>query len=122
NIVFAGEPGRQSLLNPLLTKLGVSIMPGTLLEASENFELDLIQASFTPKALDYGFGFFDKAIVTFPGASGLELKDSGDFHIDTLLVTNKLTSWTKQGEFDLKVDKVIFDSLNETKESVPLAV
>ena len=122
NAVFAGEPGRQFLLNPILGKLGVSMMAGTLLQESENFELDLIQASFTPKAKEYGFGFFDKAIVTLPGAAGLALKDSGSFQIDTLLVTNKLTSWNKQGDFDLKVDKVTFDSIREKKVSVPVAV
>ena len=98
------------------------MMSGTLLEESENFELDLIQASFTPQASTYGFGFFDKAKVTLPGAAGLAINDSGNFHIDTILVTNKWTSWNKQGKFDLKVDKVVFDSLKEIKKSLPVAM
>jgi ABC-2 type transport system permease protein len=122
NIVFAGEPGRQSLLNPMLKKLGISLIPGTLLEESENFELDLIQASFTKEAADYGFTFYDKAIVTFPGASGIQYKDSGDFKITPLLFTNKAVSWNKLGEFDLKIDKVTFNPQTETKQSVPVAV
>jgi ABC-2 type transport system permease protein len=122
NAVFAGEPGRQSLLNPLLEKLGISILPGTLLEESENFELDLIQASFTPKAVEYGFGFFDKAIVTMPGAAGLAVNNAGDFKVYNLLFKNKLTSCNKSGFFDLMVDKVVFDSLKESKISVPVAV
>ena len=122
NAVFAGEPGRQSLLNPLLEKLGVSMMSGTLLEESENYELDLIQASFTPQAATYGFGFFDRAIVTMPGAAGLVVNDAGSFHVDTLLTTNPLTSWNKSGDFDLNVEKVLFDSLKEKKASVPVAI
>lgn len=122
NAVFAGEPGRQSLLNPLLEKLGVSMMAGTLLEESENYELDLIQASFTPQAANYGFSFFDRAIVTMPGAAGLVVNTAGRFHIDTLLTTNRLTSWNKSGDFDLNVEKVLFDSLKEKKASVPVAI
>ena len=123
NIVIAGEPGRQSLLNHLIEKTGISFMTGTLLEESENYELDLIQASFTKEAAGYGFGFFDRAIVTFPGAAGIKINsDSTDFKITPLLITNNATTWNKSGEFDLKVDKVIFDSLNETKNSVPVAV
>lgn len=122
NAVFAGEPGRQSLLNPLLEKLGVSMMAGTLLEESENYELDLIQASFTPQAANYGFSFFDRAIVTMPGAAGLIVNTAGRFHIDTLLRTNRLTSWNKSGDFDLNVEKVLFDSLKEKKASLPVAI
>ena len=122
NAVFAGEPGRQSLLNPLLEKLGVTMMSGTLLEESENYELDLIQASFTPQAATYGFSFFDRAIVTMPGAAGLIVNNAGSFHIDTLLTTNRLTSWNKSGDFDLNVEKVMFDSLKEKKASVPVAI
>ncbi len=122
NIVFAGEPGRQSLLNPMLKKLGINFIPGTLLEESENFELDLIQASFAKEATNYGFTFYDKAIVTFPGACGIQYKDSGDFKVTPLLFTNKAVSWNKLGEFDLKVEKITFNPQSETKQSVPVAV
>jgi len=122
NIVFAGEPGRHSLLNPMLEKLGLSFIPGTLLEESENFELDLVLASFTKAAADYGFSFFDKAIVSFPGASGLSYRDSGPFKVVPLLVTNKQVSWNKLAAFDLKTDKVTFNPETESKQSVPVAL
>ncbi len=122
NIVFAGEPGRQSLLNPLIQKLGVSFIPGTLLQESEDFELDLIQARFTAAAAANGFKFYDKAIVTFPGSMGLMYKDSGVFNVIPLLVTDKDVSWNKLGDFDLKLQKVAFDPATETKQSVPVAL
>lgn len=122
NIVFAGEPGRESLLNPLIRKLGVSFIPGTLLEESENFEFDLIQARFTGVAGANGFKFYDKAIVTFPGAMGLQYTDSGAFMVMPLLVTNKDVSWNKLGAFDLKLQKVAFNPDKEIKQSVPVAL
>ena len=122
NLILAGEPGRQSLLNALLARMGVSFMPGALLQESDNYELDLIRASFTGKAADFGYGFYDEAIVTLPGACGIQYSDSGKFAITPILVTDKTTSWNKQGNFDLKVEQVKFDPKSESKQSVPVAV
>ena len=122
NILIAGEPGRHSLLNPIIEKLGVSFVPGTLLQESENFELDLIQTAFTSEAANFGLSFFDKAVVTFPGAMGLTFTDKSDFSITPLLVTDEKKTWNKLGTFDLKTEKVVFDEVNERKGSYPLAV
>jgi ABC-2 type transport system permease protein len=122
NILIAGEPGRQSLLNPLLQKIGVSILPGTLLQESENFELDLIQGRFTEEASASGFKFYDTAIVSLPTASGIQYSDTGGFNITPLLVTDRAVTWNKTGPFDLAIDKVSFNPQTETKQSLPLAI
>ncbi len=79
NLLIAGEPGRQHILNPILAKIGVSIRPELLLEKSENFEPELIQASFTPQANADRYSFYEKAIVTLSGAAGLSYSNEGDF-------------------------------------------
>src|SRR3984957_12607447 len=43
NLLLAGEPGKQSLLNPLLQPLGVQFMDGMLIQQSKDFSPALIQ-------------------------------------------------------------------------------
>lgn len=122
NILIAGEPGRGSVLNPLLSELGVSFAPGTLLQESENYSLDLVQAKFTGQAASMGFGFYDKAVVTLSGASPLLLKPNAEYKITPLLVTDAATTWNKLGDFNLNVDKVTFDPATEQKVTAAVAV
>lgn len=122
NILIAGEPGRGSVLNPLLLELGVSFAPGTLLQESENYSLDLVQAKFTGQAASMGFGFYDKAVVTLSGASPLLLKPNEEYKITPLLVTDAATTWNKLGDFNLNVDKVTFDPATEQKVTAAVAV
>lgn len=37
NLIIAGEPGKQDIMNPLLSSLGVQFMPGQMVQESENF-------------------------------------------------------------------------------------
>lgn len=46
NIFIAGEPSKQELLNPILKEIGISFAPGTLLQQTDDFELDLIPIQF----------------------------------------------------------------------------
>ncbi|WP_162426106.1 Gldg family protein [Pontibacter pudoricolor] len=122
NLMIAGEPGRQSVLNPIIEKLGLTFVPGTLLQESENYELDLIQAKFTPDAAAYGFGFYDKAVVTLPGAMRVASTGNTGFQVAPILVTDGSVTWNKQESFDLKTEKVVFDSATEKKITAPVAL
>lgn len=46
NIFIAGEPSKQELLNPILKEIGISFAPGTLLQQTDDFELDLNPIQF----------------------------------------------------------------------------
>ncbi|ARS37832.1 Gldg family protein [Pontibacter actiniarum] len=122
NVLFAGEPGRESVLNPLLMELGVRFAPGTLLQESDNYSLDLVQAKFTSQAASLGFGFYDKAVVTLSGASPLILAPNGSYNITPLLVTDPRSTWIKHGDFDLNTDRVRFDPAEEEKVAAAVAV
>lgn len=122
NMFIAGEPGRESFLNPILKEFGVSYNTGTLLQETENFELDLIQGDFTSAADDFGFKFYDEAVVTFPGAMGINYSDSTEFNITPILMTDSSSTWNKQGEFDLKSEKIEFDPIIDQKISVPIVI
>ncbi|TCC97805.1 DUF2194 domain-containing protein [Pedobacter hiemivivus] len=121
NMMIAGEPGRQQILNPLLATLGVNILDGTLLEESENNELDFVQSFFTPAAEAYKMSFYEDAIVSVPGVAGLVYHNEGSYKKQPILVSNGQISWRKSGAFDLK-DKIVFDASSEQKESYPVAL
>lgn len=121
NMMIAGEPGRQQILNPLLSTLGVSLMDGTILEESENNELDVVQSFFSPAAEAYKLSFYDGAMVILPGVAGLAYQNEGAYKKEPILVSNGQFSWKKTGTFDLK-DKIVFDATTEQKASYPLAL
>jgi ABC-2 type transport system permease protein len=121
NMMIAGEPGRQHILNPLLSTLGVKLLDGTLLEESENNELDFVQSVFTPGAEAYKLSFNEAAVVSVPGVAGLAYEPAGSYQKQPILISNGQVSWRKTGVFDLK-DKIVFDASTEQKASYPVAL
>lgn len=121
NMMIAGEPGRQQILNPLLVTLGVTIMDGTLLEESRDNEPNVVQAFFSPEAETYKLSFYDGAMVMLPGVAGLAYQHTGPYKKQPILISNIKLSWKKTGTFDLK-DKIVFDPSREQKASYPVAL
>jgi ABC-2 type transport system permease protein len=100
DLLLAGEPGKQSLLNPLLQPLGVQLMDGMLIEQSKDFSPALIQLLPTAFA-----GSFSKKVqrdeddslpVTMLGAASLTYSNNGPFTVTPLLVTNSKDCWNKK--------------------------
>jgi ABC-2 type transport system permease protein len=100
NLLLAGEPGKQSLLNPLLQPLGVQLVDGMLIQQSKDFSPALIQLhptafadSFTKKLRQDEDDSFP---VTMLGAAALTYSNSGPFTVTPLLVTNGKDCWNKR--------------------------
>ena len=100
NLLLAGEPGKQSLLNPLLQPLGVQLMDGMLIQQSKDFSPALIQLfptafadSFT-KNLQHDED--DSLPVTMLGAAALTYTNSGPFTVTPLLATEGKDCWNKK--------------------------
>lgn len=99
NLLIAGEPGKQSVLNPILKQVGVEMMDGTVLQESKEFAPTLVvpvvgksAANFT-KALKKKVE--DSAIVSMPGVAGLKYENNGAFKIEPLLTTDSVLTWNK---------------------------
>ncbi|SEL92832.1 Gldg family protein [Parapedobacter koreensis] len=114
NLLLAGEPGKQHLINPIAEMLGMRLGEGTVLQESAYNELDRIEAQFAPQADSLGFGFFEGATVGMPGAAPLEVVDSTHFTVVPLL-TSRPASWRKLGPFDLANEPVVFDSTQDAR-------
>ena len=76
NLVIAGEPDRQGLLNPIVKDLGVAFAPGRLTQKSEDFAPDFVLSHFSPEADGVSVRFAslrkERGMVAMPGVTGLE--------------------------------------------------
>jgi len=122
NIIIAGEPGKQPVLNPLIKDLGLTFTPGTLLQESKDLELDLLQTHLTKEASKYGFSLSPKDIVSLPGAVGIAYNNTGDYKITPVLITDQQHVWNKAEKFNLETDSIVFKPGVDKKLAVPVAV
>jgi ABC-2 type transport system permease protein len=89
NMLITGEPGRQSLLNPVLADVGVQIKDGMLVNPSKDETPDHISSQR----------------VALPSAAALEYDTVKGFSVDTLLAS-PVTGWNKLGVTDLTSTEV----------------
>ncbi len=115
NLLIAGEPGRQEVMNPLLECLGIQLMSGVLVEPSKDFQADLVQCVVTDTAVqlskEYARMRRRKEVVTMPGCVGIELQTVTDFEVKPILMTQDSGSWNELETSDLINDTVVLNAL-----------
>ncbi|TCC96551.1 Gldg family protein [Pedobacter hiemivivus] len=88
NIIIAGEPGKQDLINPLLQSLGVALKPEMVIDTA-NASPEVIAAAFAPgsSAIDTilpKLAAFN-AVVSMPGVAGLSIDPRKGFEANTIM-------------------------------------
>jgi ABC-2 type transport system permease protein len=110
NLLIAGEPGGQEILNPLLQPLGVQMMDGMVVEQNKNFSPELVQPFLTPAAAAFsrrlGRDAKDSLCLSMRGTVALDYSSNGPFTISPLVVTAEKTSWNKK----IKPDEDMLES------------
>lgn len=107
NLLIAGEPGRQAILNPLLNKLGVQLMEGTVIQESKDLAPNIAAPDMTKfvgtftQAIKYSVA--DSIKVSMPGAAGLTWTSDSGFAVQPLLVTNAKLTWNRIKPLDLEL-------------------
>lgn len=97
NILIAGEPGRQSFLNPLLKELGVQLDEGMVISESSdelpNFVTAYVQkeAGAFYKPLKYLID--DSVKINMPGTSSISYEKNSAFSVTPLIRTDPAKSW-----------------------------
>ena len=127
NILIAGEPGKQTVINPLIEQLGVQMTDGILVEKSKNFPPNMVRPFLTGSAAALskilGQIYKDSIGVSTPGVAGLSFHKVGGFAIIPLLVTNPKVSWNKKGKLILDSATVNYSpSDGDEKKSFPVAL
>ncbi|MRG45743.1 ABC transporter permease subunit [Chitinophaga sp. SYP-B3965] len=123
NLLIAGEPGRQAILNPLLQQLGVQMMDGMLVQVSKT---DLTPDQVTPDLTQLSATFSkplaeraeDSFKVFMEGTAGLSFVTDGAYTIKPLLVSNAKLSWNRIKPLDLDmVTSAVTDDFQEVVTS-----
>lgn len=127
NLLIAGEPGKQSLLNPLLAKLGVKLLDGIIVQPSKEMQPELVTPFLTSTVSGYfkplEHAHHDSARATMPGTTALSYADTGSFKINPLLVTDPRNSWLKKDKLVSDSAEVLFDSTKgDEKRSFATAI
>lgn len=95
NLIVSGEPGRLQALKPVLATLGVQLNTDTIREKSRDFAPEFIMASFTRQAgtvsAKYKLWKDANAIVTMPGATGLNYEKTKGFDVVPILADKNNT-------------------------------
>ncbi|MBN9385923.1 MAG: Gldg family protein [Chitinophagaceae bacterium] len=102
NLLIAGEPGKQSIINPLIRQFGVQLMDGTIVYRSKDLQPELAipyAAEGTPELYPgLQHSYHERSLVTMPTATALAYMDTGGFTIKSLLLTDSSKSWLKKGK------------------------
>jgi len=102
NLLIAGEPGKQELMNPLLQPLGVQLEPGIIVQQSDDFSPGLVLNYLTDSAARLSKpltrDFEDSNRVSTPGAAAVTYTTGKGFVVQPLLVTDGAKTWIKQGQ------------------------
>jgi ABC-type transport system involved in multi-copper enzyme maturation, permease component len=127
NALISGEPGRQSIINPVISDLGVQLMDGILVQKSEDNAPDLVNALLTPTSIKWSKSLNSAAKegrgVSMSGATGLTYSKNGSFTVSSLLATDPKVSWLKKGKYVRDSTKIEFsDADGDKQESVSTAL
>jgi ABC-2 type transport system permease protein len=112
NLMVLGEPGKQYVVNPLLSHIGVQLMNGQIMQPTFNETPDMVTPLLTKacrglsedmaewKKLKRG----DTIRILMPGVTGITFTGDKGFKTDSLTVTIPDKTW-------LKVGPVVIDSI-----------
>lgn len=127
NVLINGEPGKQHILNPLLQKLGVQLMGGSIVQQEKDLPQNLAQSNITAFATGFTKNLAnsrdDSTVVTMPGATGISFVANGPFKITPLLETNEKKGWLKKNSYVLDSAAVKFSGAEgDIQQSFPTVV
>ncbi len=99
NLLVAAEPGKQAILNPLLSHLGIQLNEGELVHAPGPDAPNFLLANFS-KASDVIFPLFgqflkDSDKVVLRGSAALSYQTSESFKATPILTVSKRIAWQK---------------------------
>lgn len=107
-------------MNPLLNMLGVNMVPGTLVHASNDYSPDLIASIPTEQAMQVAYGFEGmrkmEAVAVMPSVAGVEYIGNNNYTVIPLFQTDSLV-WNETRTVDFVDDTVRLEpELGETQK------
>ncbi len=126
NLLVTTNPGRQSVINPVLSTLGVQVKPGILVHPDKNLGQDQIAAVYAASAtgIDPNVAMFQQAkrAVILKGASALTYTQSGVFDIQPLLQSPD-GGWNSAAPINTNAPVLLFNAAaGDEKGTFPVSV
>jgi len=127
NLLISGEPGKQDMLNPILSQFGVQLMAGAIVQTSRDLEPHLAAPYLTGTGArlypPLEPAHHDSVVVSMPMATALGIENYSAYIIKPLLVTDSRKSWLKKDKFITDSAEVKFEpERGDLQKSFPLAV
>lgn len=124
NLFILGEPNRQEAMNPLLTRFGVKLMPGTLVQRNQDYLPSIITAKLTDNAAAQSPRYAQLkrwgASIVMPDASPLQYDTDKGYTIKPIAMTLPKGSWNELETTDfLDGELSINEATGEKEQSYP---
>ncbi|WP_442587691.1 Gldg family protein [Pedobacter sp. AW31-3R] len=98
SMLIAGEPGRQSILNPVIKPLGLEFLPGMIIQDTKDIALNYALSHFSPEASKIkSFAHVSSfpAPVALSGAVALRYTPDTSFQATPMLITDPAHNWNR---------------------------
>lgn len=145
NMFIMGEPQKQAVLNPVLKPLGVQLLPGNIVQVSENEMPHMVSPIVTEtginladdnmllairnlrkeKEADPTLNFFgrDTLAMLMPGVTGIAYTTDSGFAVQQLAHTLEQRTWLKMGALVVDSTAPVFSPQEgDIKASFPTAI
>ncbi len=100
NLLWLTEPGQSAGLEPLADKLGIEILPGTVVDAgTQMLGINSPAFALVPQYPRHPITKGMDSLTLFPEAAALQADTTGDWKV-TPLLTTLARSWTETGPLD----------------------
>ncbi|PXZ43978.1 ABC transporter [Sanguibacteroides justesenii] len=98
NLVIAGEPAKQSIMNPITRMLGVEFIPGELVQPTGVYNDNLLICRFNEEGVNVMTSYknlLNRYGIVMPGASALSFDTTRGFRVAPVLTTSGEGSWNE---------------------------
>ena len=124
NLFILGEPNRQEAMNPLLSRFGVKLMPGTLVQRNQDYLPSVITARLTDQAAAQSPRYAKVknwgACIAMPDASPLQYDTDKGYTVKPIAMTLPKDSWNELKTTDfLDGELSVNEAIGEKEASYP---
>ncbi len=126
NLIILGEHGAEEYLNPVLNDLGLQLLPGVLVDTTQQNEPDLMGLKPSATTVSFSPYFNDmslrKQLLYMPSASGIKILDNKEFKKEILFESGD-KSWIETRKLDLSRDSLgLTENQKENIKAYPTVV
>ena len=127
NLLLAGDVGGQEYLNPLLSSLGVKMLPGLLVQPHEDELANVVLGGYTGEATAFSRSFSGLKKngygVAMSGVVGLAYTTDRGYEVLPVLRSDSTSSWNRWEKVNFLEDTVVFNPLiGEEKRNYPVVL